>query len=184
MAAVTVCRELPSRLEGAAVEGDVCMAATNKAGRAEITAHEDHGFFGPGSVTWRVWSYATSLTVGFQRAVVIEELDPFLLASVEATDKVRTQARIRYDHTLRYFAIVAFADARTAVEASAALMRIHARAVGPEPVSGGRYDANDPDSQLWILLTGWHSVLYAYETYGPGPLTPAEDRQYWEQCAI
>ena len=27
---------------------------------------EDHGFFGPGSVTWRVWGYPTSLTVGFQ----------------------------------------------------------------------------------------------------------------------
>ena len=42
----------------------------------EITPHEDYGFFGPDSVTWKVWSYPTSLTVGFQRAVVIEELDP------------------------------------------------------------------------------------------------------------
>src|SRR3989449_8875115 len=92
--------------------------------RAEVTPAGDYGFFGPDSVTWRVWSYPTSLTIGFQRAVVVEELDPFLLASVHATDKVRTQPRIRYDHTTRYFATVAFADARTAVKAAEGLMKI------------------------------------------------------------
>lgn len=146
--------------------------------------HQDYGIFGPDSVAWRVWGHPTSLTVGFQRAVVVEELDPFLLASVEATDKVRTQARTRYDHTIRYFATVAFGDSRSVAKASAALMRIHAKAVGVEPVSGLRYDANDPDSQLWILLTGWHSVLYAYERYGPGKLSPEDERRYWEECAV
>ncbi|MEX2195886.1 MAG: oxygenase MpaB family protein [Thermoleophilaceae bacterium] len=155
------------------------MAAKDR--RAEPM--DDYGFFGPGSVAWRVWGYPTSLTVGFQRAVVVEELDPFLLASVEATNKVRTQARTRYDRTIRYFATVAFADSRTAVKASEVLMKVHARNVGREPVSGLTYDANDPDSQLWILLTGWHSVLYAYERYGPGKLSPEDERRYWEDCA-
>jgi uncharacterized protein (DUF2236 family) len=161
------------------------LAAKVRARRKQgVEPHDDYGFFGPDSVSWRVWGYPTSLTVGFQRSVVVEELDPFLLASVQATDKVRTQARIRYDHTIRYFATVAFADSRTAVEASRALMRVHAKNVGIEPVSGRRYDANDPDSQLWILLTGWHSVLYAYERYGPGKLSPEDERRYWDECAI
>lgn len=144
---------------------------------------EDYGFFGPGSVAWRVWGYPTSLTIGFQRSVVVEELDPFLLASVETSNKVRTQARTRYDRTIRYFATVAFADSRTAVTASEVLMKVHARNVGLEPVSGLQFNANDPDSQLWILLTGWHSVLYAYEKYGPGKLSPEDERRYWEDCA-
>ena len=161
------------------------IASKVRARRREgVKPHEDYGFFGPDSVSWRVWGYPTSLTVGFQRAVVVEELDPFLLASVQASNKVRTQARIRYDHTIRYFATVAFADTRTAVTASRALMRVHAKNVGIEPVSGKRYDANDPDSQLWILLTGWHSVLYAYEEYGPGKLSPEDERRYWDECAI
>jgi uncharacterized protein (DUF2236 family) len=145
---------------------------------------DDYGLFGPDSVAWRVWGYPTSLTIGFQRAVVIEELDPFLLASVQATNKVRTQSRTRYDHTIRYFATVAFADSHKVVQASQMLMKLHARNVGIEPVSGHRFDANDPDSQLWILLTGWHSVLYAYEKYGPGPLSDEDDRRYWADCAI
>src|SRR5438477_10745904 len=139
-----------------------------------IEPHEDYGFFGPDSVTWRVWSYPTSLTIGFQRSVVIEELDPYLIAAVDATDAVRTRPRQRYDRTLRYFATVAFGGARSAIKASEVLVRVHAKAVGIEPISGKAYDANDPDSQLWIRLTAWHSILYAYERYGPGRLSPED----------
>lgn len=145
---------------------------------------EDYGFFGPDSITWRVWAYPTSLTIGFQRAVVIEELDPFLLAAVHTTRKIINRARTRYDNTLRYFAIVAFADSRTAVKAADALVRIHARAVGVEPISGLHYDANNPDSQLWIHMTAWHSLLYAYEVYGPGKLSEEDENRYWQECAI
>ncbi len=148
------------------------------------TQPEDYGFFGPDSITWRVWSYPTSLTIGFQRAVVIEELDPFLLAAVHTTQKILTRSRNRYDNTLRYFAIVAFGDSRTAVKAADVLVRIHARAVGVEPVSGLHYDANNPASQLWIHLTAWHSILYAYEVYGPGKLSEEDEQRYWAECAI
>ncbi len=158
------------------------MAVVSK--RPEVEPHEDYGFFGPESVTWRVWSYPTSLTIGFQRAVVVEELDPFLIAAVDATNKVRYQPRNRYDRTLRYFATAAFGDARSAIKASEVLVRVHAKAVGIEPISGNRFDANDPDSQMWIHLTAWHSILYAYERYGPGQLSTEDEARYWEECAV
>lgn len=148
------------------------------------TPWEDHGFFGPGSVTWKVWGYPTSLVTGLQRAVVVEELDPALIAAVDSTGKNYTQPRTRYDRTVRYFATVAFADTRTVSEAADVLVKVHAKAVGVEPLSGNPYDANDPHSQLWILLTGWHSVLKAYEMYGPGPLSAEEEDRYWAECAI
>ena len=151
--------------------------------QARLEPHEDYGFFGPDSVTWKVWSYPTSLTVGFQRSVVVEELDPALIAAVDATEAVRYRPRTRYDRTLRYFALVAFGDTRSAIKASDILVKVHAKAVGIEPLSGNPYDANDPHSQLWIHLTAWHSILYAYERYGPGRLTEEEER-YWEECAV
>ncbi|RNL64856.1 DUF2236 domain-containing protein [Nocardioides marmoriginsengisoli] len=150
----------------------------------EITPHEDYGFFGPDSVTWKVWSYPTSLTVGFQRAVVIEELDPALVAAVDKTQGIYARPRTRYDRTLRYFAMVAFADTRSTSQVADVLVKVHSKAVGTDPVTGRRYDANDPDSQLWIQLTGWHSILKAYEMYGPGKLSEAEERQYWAECAV
>jgi uncharacterized protein (DUF2236 family) len=145
---------------------------------------EDHGFFGPGSVTWRLWGYPTSLTVGFQRSVVIEELDPFLLAAVVGTNKVRYSPAARYDNTIVYFATMALGDSRAAIEASEILVRVHAKATGIEPVSGRPYSANDPETQLWIHLTAWHSILYVYETFGPGRLSDEDERQYWAECAI
>lgn len=152
--------------------------------KPDITPHEDYGFFGPGSVTWKVWSYPTSLTVGFQRAVVIEELDPALVAAVTKTQGIYARPRTRYDRTLRYFAMVAFADTRSTSQAADVLVKVHSKAQGVDPVTGKRYDANDPASQLWIQLTGWHSILKAYEMYGPGKLSEAEERQYWAECAV
>jgi len=145
---------------------------------------EDYGFFGPNSPTWRVWSYPTALTVGFQRSVVVEELDPSLLAAVNSRRGIYTNPKLRYDRTIKYFATIAIGDARSAIQASEFLMKVHAKAVGIEPVSGKRFDANNPDSQLWIHMTGWHSVLKAYEMYGPGKLSPADEARYWEECAI
>ncbi len=106
------------------------MLARRNARRKPVEPHEDYGFFGPDSVTWRVWSYPTSLTIGFQRAVVVEELDPSLIAAVDETDEVRYRPRTRYDRTLRYFAIVAFGGTRSAIKASEVLVKVHAKAVG------------------------------------------------------
>lgn len=152
--------------------------------RTDVAPHEDYGFFGPQSVTWKVWSYPTSLTVGFQRAVVVEELDPALVASVDQTRAIHDRPRTRYDRTLRYFALVAFGDSRTTAQAADVLVRIHSKAIGIEPGSGAPYDANDPASQLWIHLTAWHSILYAYEKYGPGRLSAQDEQRYWQECAV
>lgn len=149
-----------------------------------VEPHEDYGFFGPDSVTWRVWRYPTSLTVGFQRAVVVEELDPALIAAVDKSGGVRSRPRTRYDRTLCYFARVAFGDTRSTSKAADILVKVHSKAIGIEPLSGNRYDANDPHSQLWIHLTAWHSILYAYERYGPGKLSPEDEASYWADCAV
>ncbi|TNM38328.1 DUF2236 domain-containing protein [Nocardioides albidus] len=159
------------------------LPTDRRGGSREIAPAVDHGFFGPGSVAWKVWGYPTSLTIGFSRAVVVEELDPDLVASVDRTQDIYRRPRTRYDRTIHYFALVAFGDSRTAAHAADVLVKVHSKAIGTEPYGGGRYDANDPDSQLWILVTGWHSVLKAYEMYGPGRLSEAEEAQYWAECA-
>jgi len=61
--------------------------------------------------------------------------------------RVYTQPKVRYDRTLAYFATVAFGDSRTAIEASATLVKVHSMAKGIEPISGKIYDANDPAQQ-------------------------------------
>lgn len=144
----------------------------------------DYGFFGPDSVTWKVWSYPTSYVVGFARAVSIEHGDPNLAAAAVQSGGVQYRTHSRYGRTLRYFGMVAFAAAEPTVKVSDVLVKIHSKAIGHDPVTGGEYDANKPSSQLWILITAWHSILLAYEKFGPGRLTEAEENQFWAECAI
>ncbi|GAA1719073.1 oxygenase MpaB family protein [Fodinicola feengrottensis] len=150
---------------------------------ADLATSQDYGFFGPGSPTWKVWTGPTAL-IGFQRSVVLEHFDPDLAAAVADMRGIYTDPRGRLDRTLAYFLTVAVADGRTAIAASDHLMRVHAAATGIEPISGKRYSANNPSSQLWIHVTGWHSVLKCYEMYGPGPLSAAEEKQYWAESVI
>jgi uncharacterized protein (DUF2236 family) len=148
-----------------------------------LRPREDWGFFGPDSPTWKVWTGPTAL-LAFQRSIVVETFDPFLAAAVDQQNKVRYDPSSRFDRTIQYFLTVAVADSRTAIEASEILMRVHAKATGIEPLSGLPYSANDPDSQLWIHVTGWQSNLLMYERYGPGRLTPEEEERYWADCVI
>jgi uncharacterized protein (DUF2236 family) len=151
--------------------------------KKDVTPAADYGFFGPHSVSWKVFSYPTALSVGFQRTVVTEMYEPFLLASVNDTQAVMTRPASRYDRTLQYMSAITFGDSRTAVRASDILVKVHSKVVGTEPISGLRYDANDPHAQLWIHLTAWHSVLYTYEKFGPGRLDADEEARYWSECA-
>lgn len=151
--------------------------------RDNYQAPADNGFFGPDSVAWRVWGYPSSVVIGFTRAVTIEQLDPNLNAAVEGTGDVRYRTRTRYERTMRYFALAAFGDTATATKAADVLVKVHSKAIGTDPVTGGHYDANDPASQLWIHVTAWHSILYSYELFGGGKLTEAEELQYWAECA-
>jgi uncharacterized protein (DUF2236 family) len=144
---------------------------------------DDYGFFGPGSPSWKVWAAPTAL-IGFQRSVVLEHFDPYLAAAVADSAGIYTDPSGRLDRTLAYFLTVAVADGRTAIEVSDALMRVHAKAKGVEPITGSRYSANNPEAQLWIHITGWHSVLKCYERYGPGPLSKSEEVRFWAESRI
>lgn len=157
------------------------MRSTKDLKAAKLQDREDWGFFGPDSPTWRVWTAPTAL-IGFQRSVVLEHFDPFLAAAVADAQGIYRNPLGRFDRTLDYFLTVAVADARTAVQASELLMKVHAKATGTEPISGRPYSANDPDSQLWIHVTGWHSVLLCFERYGPGPLSAEDEARYWADC--
>ncbi len=148
----------------------------------QVRPREDWGFFGPDSPTWRVWSSPTAF-IAFKRSIVVESFDPFLAIAVHEQNGVRSNPQKRLEHTLRYFLTVACGDARSALLSSQMLMRVHAKATGTEPISGKRYSANDPDAQLWIHVTGWHSNLLCYERFGPGPLSPADEARFWADCA-
>jgi uncharacterized protein (DUF2236 family) len=144
---------------------------------------EDHGLFGPGSPTWAVWSHP-SLVIAGARAAIVQMFHPPTAAGVAQHSAYKGDFHGRLRRTAHYFATVALGDARSAVEASDRLRRVHERVTGSEPLTGRPYRALDPANQLWVHVTGWHSALYAYERYGPGRLSPQDEARYWRECGI
>ena len=156
-------------------------SAFRRGGKEDKIKRLDEGWFGPGSVAWRVWLYPTASLQGFARAVTIEHLDPDLVAAVDASGQVYQRTPIRYDRTMEYFVSWLTADSQTVIRMSDILMKVHDRSYGINPVTGNTFEANNPDSQLWIHVTAWHSILYVYEVFGPGKLTRDEENEYWQQ---
>jgi uncharacterized protein (DUF2236 family) len=144
-------------------------------------AHEDYGLFGPGSATWEVWTYP-SILIATVRAAVVQMFQPATGAGVSDRSVYQQDPLGRLRRTGDYFLTVVFGDGRTVIDASEKLKRIHDRVTGIESVSGKPYAANDPENQLWVHITTWHSVLYCYERYGPGRLSPDREEQYWHEC--
>ncbi|MGO1949822.1 MAG: oxygenase MpaB family protein [Mycobacteriaceae bacterium] len=152
--------------------------------RNDRVTRADEGFFGPDSIAWKVWSFPGFALQAFARAVTIEHLDPDLVAAVDDSGQVYKRTPVRYDRTMEYFAAVMTSDAQTMTRMSDILMKVHDRSYGENPVTGNDYEANKPESQMWILVTAWHSMLYIYETFGPGKLSRDEENEYWEQMGI
>ncbi|HIW90136.1 MAG TPA: DUF2236 domain-containing protein [Candidatus Corynebacterium avicola] len=142
---------------------------------------KDEGFFGPGSMTWKIWGFPAFSLMGFARSVTIEHLDPDLVASVDASGQVYKRTPVRYDRTMEYFSALMFADSQTITRMADILMKVHDRSYGENPVTGNNFEANKPSSQLWIMVTAWHSMLYCYEKFGPGKLSRDEENEYWQE---
>lgn len=155
--------------------------AFRRGGKDDKVTRADEGWFGPGSVAWKVWLYPTAALQGFARAVTIEHLDPDLVAAVDDSGQVYKRTPTRYDRTMEYFVSWLTADSQTVIRMADILMKVHDRSYGVNPVTGNNYEANNPKSQLWIHVTAWHSILYVYETFGPGKLSRDEENEYWSQ---
>jgi uncharacterized protein (DUF2236 family) len=142
----------------------------------------DYGAFGPDSIVWRIVTYPTSFTVAVQRTGAVEMLDPYTNAALVDTGSLNYRPAMRYQRTLQYTSTLIAGDSQMAVKAADMLMRIHKHIRGIEPQSKTPYDSLNPESQLWIHLTEWHSLLYCYETFSGKRLTKEEDEQYWAEC--
>jgi len=80
-------------------------------------------------------------------------------------------------------AATAFGDRATAKEAARRVRRRHQTVRGTDPVTGREYSAEDPETQVWVHITEWHSFLAAYRVFGGG-LTPEEEDRYMAEGAI
>ena len=142
----------------------------------------DDGFFGPGSVSWRV-AIDLSSTVAGLRALLLQALHPLAMAGVDQHSGWRRDPVGRLAATSAYLATVNFGERAAAERAAARVRRIHEHVRGTDPVTGRPYAASDPALLLWVHATFVDSLVVACELFGTA-LPPAAADRYVAEMTV
>ena len=162
----------------AAAAGLVSRSATAYA--ASIPDHPaDDGFFGPGSVAWRVSADLSSPVAGL-RALHLQALHPLAMAGVDQHSDWRQDPVGRLAATSAYLATVTFGDRGSAERVAARVRRIHEHVRGVDTVTGQAYAASDPALLLWVHATFVGSGIVAAALFGT-PLRPRTATASWRR---
>ena len=137
----------------------------------------DDGYFGPGSVTWRVAGDLSAPVAGL-RALLMQALHPLAMAGVDQHSDGRQDPVGRLAATSAYLATVTFGDRAAADRAAARVRRVHEHVRGT--FDGEPYSASDPTLLLWVHSTFVDSGLAGCELFG----TPADADAYVREMAI
>src|SRR5580698_229809 len=125
----------------------------------------DDGFFGPGSVTWRLHADLSAPVAGL-RSLLLQALHPLAMAGVDQHSQWRADPAGRFASTAAYVLTTTYGDRAAARAAADRVRRIHQWVHGTDPVTGLPYSADDPDLLIWVHAAQVDSGLAAAERYG------------------
>jgi uncharacterized protein (DUF2236 family) len=125
----------------------------------------DDGYFGPGSVTWRLNSDLSAPVAGL-RSLLVQALHPLAMAGVDQHSDWRADPAGRLASTAAYLATITYGDRTAAQRAAARVRKIHERVRGVDPVTGQAYAAGDPELLLWVHAALVESVLASADLFG------------------
>jgi uncharacterized protein (DUF2236 family) len=125
----------------------------------------DDGFFGPGSVTWRLNGDLSAPVAGL-RSLLVQALHPLAMAGVDQHSDWRADPVGRLASTAAYLVTITYGDRASAQRAAQRVRKIHERVRGTDPVTGRPYAAGDPDLLIWVHAGLVDSVLAAADLFG------------------
>src|SRR3984957_9758491 len=136
------------------------------------------GFFGPGSITWRV-NRESVVFLGAGRAALLQLAHPWVAIALAQHSNLLHDAVGRFHSTFRVVYTMLFGTRGQATEASKQLYRLHTGIRGELP-SGEHYEANEVAALRWVYATLVESAMLAYEFALP-PLTLSDCEQYYAE---
>lgn len=142
----------------------------------------DDGYFGPDSVSWRVFADPVS-KLGGMAALLLQALNPYMMRVFYNTTVSRSDAAGRDDRTGRYFDTVVFGDRVHADAAAQSVRRMHAHAVWQDPHTGQELRADNPEWLAWTHNTFVFTLIRASNGFGVDLSTADQDRFIVEQHA-
>lgn len=149
---------------------------------AADTAAGDPGWFGPGSVAWKVQSDASMYVAGVG-AFVLQLLHPLALAGVADHSSFAEDFFGRIVRTALFLQGVTFGGSAEAAARIEGVRRVHRRVVGTAP-DGRPYAADAPDLLAWVHLGEYLAIAAAYRRFGAYPLSVGELDGYVAEAAV
>jgi uncharacterized protein (DUF2236 family) len=141
----------------------------------------DPGWFGPGSMTWRVHG-DRSMFVGGIRALLLQTMHPLAMAGVADHSDYRSDPLGRLQRTGAFIGATTFGGTEQAEQAVAMVRAVHRSVAGHAP-DGRPYAAQDPDLLTWVHAAEVGSFLAAQRRYGAVPLGDDEADRYLDEVA-
>src|SRR5579859_2745259 len=144
-----------------------------------------HGFFGPGSITWRV-NRESAVFLGAGRAALLQLAHPWVATALDQHSNLRNDPLTRFHNTFRVVFTMVFGTLDQALAASRHLYQLHTGIQGEmrESVAayrkGARYQANEINALVWVYATLVESALLAYESVLPA-LTDEDREAYYTE---
>ncbi|MGY2004695.1 oxygenase MpaB family protein [Blastococcus sp. SYSU DS1024] len=149
------------------------------------TEEEDRlGFFGPGSVTWRIHS-DPAYHVGAMGALMLQALHPVAMDGVARNSAgFKDDWWMRMTRTGQYMETVVFGPRSEARRMAARVRGYHRKLSGVEETTGRAYRVDDPDLLLWVHTCAVASILTTARRAGVTLSDDEADRYVTEQVAF
>lgn len=141
---------------------------------------QDDGYFGPDSVSWRVFADPVA-KLGGMAALLLQALNPYMMRVFYNTTRTHDDAAGRDERTGQYFDTVIFGDRAHADKAAQSVRRMHAHARWVDPTSGVEMRADNPEWLAWTHNTFVYALLRACQQFGPRISPEDADRFIVEQ---
>ena len=132
----------------------------------------DFGWFGPGSITWRVHADISMLVAGVA-AFALQSLHPRALAGVVDHSSFGDDFFGRTKRTASYILAVTYGTSAEATKAVRTVQKIHQRVVGVTP-DGRHYKASEPELLHWVHVTQYAATAATHQRFAAHPLGLAE----------
>ncbi|MFA5607458.1 MAG: oxygenase MpaB family protein [Leucobacter sp.] len=140
----------------------------------------DEGYFGPDSVSWRVFSDPSSKLGGFA-ALLLQSLNPNMMRLFDATSGYAADVEGRSERTGRYLDTTIFGDREHADAAGEAVQRLHAASMWTDPKTGEELRADTQEWLAWTHNALVFGLLRAADEFGPKLTAAEQDRFVLEQ---
>ncbi|MBN9101453.1 MAG: DUF2236 domain-containing protein [Pseudonocardia sp.] len=115
---------------------------------------QDHGLFGPDSVTWRVHLEPVMWVGGF-RALLLQSLHPRVMRGTYQNSALfdPKKAWSRFQRTVEYVGVRTFGATADVERVAGRVRRLHASLTGFDPDTGDTFRLDHPSHLLWVHAT-------------------------------